>query len=275
MISVSLIKSFDKFRKIKKVWNHLVLESKCVSVFTTFDWVNMWINCFNIHRNLFIIIVKDNHKYIGIAPFYLSDNRTIKFLGDGISDYGSIIASKKWENVVYYHIFNYLLTVSDKWNSIALNEVSEKNPLINYIANNLKYNQFEYVSSTASICPHIILGESWNDYYKKLNRKFRRNLRNAQNLLDKASNFQFFINLKTISPEIQQKLLAIHRKRMIHKNKRRRSESFYQFIMATITNFTTQITPSISILTINGAIAAYGIGYIYQDTLYYWNMATG
>lgn len=134
--TVNQINAFDELNALKQEWNALLNKSKDKTIFLTHEWIVNWWKCFGQDKELFVLIVKNNERIVGIVPLMLK-NKKIKFIGTPQSDYCDFIIGEKKEGVLKV-IYEYLLKNKKLWNSISLEEIPENSSSLSLSKNILK-----------------------------------------------------------------------------------------------------------------------------------------
>lgn len=100
-IKVSEITSPVIFKDLKSCWRSLLLDQSHLSFFLSWEWMHTWWHHYAaINDKLCIFIFEEGYEIIGIAPLYIQNNKTIRFIGTGepeseevASEYLDIICS--------------------------------------------------------------------------------------------------------------------------------------------------------------------------------------
>ena len=205
---IELIDETEKFKNLKKEWNSLLEKSEEKdNIFLKWEWLFNWWKIYKSkNKELFILIVKDKDKIVGIAPFFLlkyklvsffPSVRQIMFLGTGevCSDFLDIITFPQLRAKIFEEIFKFLVQDVQKFSGnkffdiLLLGNIPEDSmsiPLLKKTAKkfDLNFNLFPFTE-----CPVIELPKTVEDFKKTLNksdrnkifRKFRRLKENFPN----------------------------------------------------------------------------------------------
>ncbi|MGK0271579.1 MAG: CelD/BcsL family acetyltransferase involved in cellulose biosynthesis [Cocleimonas sp.] len=129
---LKIIESINDFENIREEWNMLYDESEKATIFSSWDWMFTWWEVFNkaINSKLFILVIYQNEKLIGIAPFHISHSfpksliqgRTISFIGCGeetpdkiVSQYADFIVRPEHESLMISSVSRYLNETKSQW----------------------------------------------------------------------------------------------------------------------------------------------------------------
>ena len=147
---------FNTFQDIEKEsWNELVSQNNVNTIFQTYEWNKAWWEIYGEGSSLFIVCVKDDNKFIGIAPLVIyrgKVKRFLKFIGHGRSDYLDFIYLRGKGKILDL-IFEFIKNKSDEWDEIVLDRIPDYSPTSRSIGEIchakgifcLKYNTRPYV----------------------------------------------------------------------------------------------------------------------------------
>ena len=185
--TIERIDTIDQITPLKSEWNSLLKKSETNIIFLTFEWIISWWKCFGKEKELFILLVKDNEKLVGIAPLMITTLnlgikiKKIEFIGTPLSNYCDFIISEKCEDKrdVLRSIYDYLLKEKDSWDIISLKEIPEVSSTLTISEEILKSSNVLFSIFPDNISPIIIFEESERkEIEKKLNKKdIKRKLR--------------------------------------------------------------------------------------------------
>lgn len=124
LLHIIHIDTLEALNALKEEWNTLLTNCKDKNIFLTHEWITTWWEYFSERRDLFILLVKENERLIGIAPLMLTLKK-IEFIGTPLSDYCDFIIEKEHEEALKA-IYGHLLENRKLWRSISLGEIPEK-----------------------------------------------------------------------------------------------------------------------------------------------------
>ncbi len=189
-----LVSEVAALHQVAKPWRELPTASPMNSP----DWLIPWWNHFGCPKRankairitgaeLFcILVVEDDGKLIGLAPWYLVRNslgiRTIRFLGDGhvCSDHLSILAAAEFADAACQQIAEFLMTdVKQDWDTIDLEAIDRDDPVMTRFAQQMGGAHGCLVQSREMPCTwRFDLPMSWDElidgYSKNRRKKLRR-----------------------------------------------------------------------------------------------------
>lgn len=175
-MEIKRISKEEDFFKLKDNWNSLLQESGSENIFLTWEWLYNWWNVFKQKNDeLFILLGSEGSKIVGIAPFYISNNRykEIHFLATGIvcSEYLSFIVTKENRKNFSIEVFEYLSKNSDSWDLLYLESLSSDDALIGFIkSGQTKLKKWRWSVLKEHICFYLPLLSSIEDTKTIMNR---------------------------------------------------------------------------------------------------------
>ncbi len=71
-MDIEVISEYKNFISLEEEWNSLLEKCPNENVFLRHEWFRCWWEAFGKNKQLYIILVKDTGKIIGIAPLMIS-----------------------------------------------------------------------------------------------------------------------------------------------------------------------------------------------------------
>ena len=225
MMHVTRVSSTEDFAALRDQWDNLLSVSKADTVFLTWEWAFSWWEAFRqADTDLFVLVVTENEKTLGIAPLVLTRRRfggllalrEMKFLGADVvgGDYlDFIIDSRADERQVLRTIFEYIQHHGAEWDFLHLTEVPETSanvPQVAAVAQDLRYR---FSQGIRHVCPGAALPETWPAMEALLNKDFRRNLKyERRQLLEKRGGIFHLCDERNLEAEVDA-FWTLHEKR--------------------------------------------------------------
>jgi len=132
-VSVACIEDIAGFRALRREWAELHTSCPYTTPFNSWDWSFSWWQAYGAPRQLKIVTFRSGPTLIGIAPFFLTAERTdvrvrcrvLRLIGDGSfdSDYLCILAAPDALPRVADLLVQWLRDRSD-WDALVLREMS-------------------------------------------------------------------------------------------------------------------------------------------------------
>src|SRR5262249_6996870 len=188
-LSVRVIELDEGFASLRERWNGLLARSKSNTIFLTWEWLYTWRQYFGNGRDLEIMLVEQDDKLVGIAPFFREKARVrgviplqnLQWLGTGEvgSDYLNLIAEPGYEDEVCGAVCAEIRSGSSRWDLLRLTDMPEESDSYkNFHARFTKDRNFNCREGRRYICPYIELkSHSWESYLESLSANMRYNLR--------------------------------------------------------------------------------------------------
>ncbi|MCW8934286.1 MAG: GNAT family N-acetyltransferase [Gammaproteobacteria bacterium] len=175
----------------KETWNKLVSTNATNSIFQTYEWFISWWECFENDNDLIFLVAYENNSINAFAPLMLSNSTlgssTIKFVGDGNSDYCDFVI-KGNRNKAINAFLSYLDTSNIKWTSFELNNIPSNSTSRACIESFCINNNLHVKIRNSTPTPTLILNKNIEDV-KKLTKKY--SVTRHVNKLNKAGNVTF------------------------------------------------------------------------------------
>ncbi len=276
------INSDERFSSLKDIWNQVLEKNNFGTIFSTFEWLNTWWECFGQDNKLFILLAQDKEEIIGIAPLMIEQRKilrcvpikAISFIGTGISDYADFII-KVERKAVLNSFFKYIWKNKHLWDEIDLREIREDSSNLEMIRDILKNGPCSYEISCLGKCPYIPIRGDWDSFYSSLSKSFRQDIRTQYNRLKKNGSRYGFSHVQDhIDDAFLSQLIVMHLDSINLKNKKsflesKEGKSFFKRI---IEGYRKKGKVVINIMKVGYEIAAYFVGFLFQGRYYYWNV---
>ena len=218
-IKISVISTLSDMMEIRNDWTTLFNSSIKPNVFGTWEWQYQSAQLLSRDKKLSIITIYSGKKLIAIFPTKIVRKRfvglfttdTIKCLGGAITDYNVLIVRNRY------------LSTAVK----ALGDYFQRNRLILDMENTLPgtalyifclylqkcgFRPLAYETKTAL---GAILGSNYEDFHNGLKKKFRKNLRNNRNVMDRKKGYTYQTGSE--DKELLDKLIRLHTARWRYK----------------------------------------------------------
>jgi CelD/BcsL family acetyltransferase involved in cellulose biosynthesis len=269
----------DQWRDMREEWNQLLHESAVASFFLTWEWLYSWAQvCLTTERTLWVLLLRDKSRLVGIAPLYLAIDRSgplavreLRYIGtpESGADYIDVICAKGYEKKIANDLFNYLNgDMTNQWDQLTLSDIR---------ADSLFLINFEMVieekgkASTlnrSSYCPVVELPESEEALYAAMSpgwrKKFKQDSRVAQR--DYQLSHQ-----QVRGADVADALTTFFE---LYQEKGGRSvHPVKPIIQNLMDKYTEQAPLQLDTLVIDGTDVAALLHFEYRDTLYMYLMA--
>jgi len=185
MNSVTLIRTQRDFDALEPVWQELLKNDRHHTIFQTFAWQSTWWNNLGGEATLYVLLVMDRDRPIGIAPLMQSpgSHRTIQFIGTPNADYSDVIGCEKERTIDA--VVNFLNAHGDDWDVIELSQIPDTSPSLVCLRELLDKQRLPHLIRTTEKCmAYVYDGEDADRAEFKLKRN--KTLRNYINFYEKT-----------------------------------------------------------------------------------------
>lgn len=178
--------TFEQVHEYGVCWDDLLNMSKDNHVFQTLEWQETWWKHFGAKRRLVLLAVEDHGRILALAPLMdsmyrlsIAKMRIIGFIGAPASDYQSFILVG--ESASYARmILDYIKGLP--WDCIELKNI----PNGSETAKELKTSSGKPLAlkeREMDVCTFVPLPNTFDEYFQKLHKKMRHNLRQRERRL--------------------------------------------------------------------------------------------
>jgi CelD/BcsL family acetyltransferase involved in cellulose biosynthesis len=180
VVEVVWMKDSD-FQKMSDIWNRVLEKSRSNNIFLTWEWISTWWKHFGEGRKLLVLLLKKDGRIIGIVPLMYAQKKMnlvslgmIEFIGVGLADYSDLILTEEEEDCINA-IFDFLERLHLEWDVMDLRHIPGNSDTANMIQRVGRKRGYPIVRKE-TICQYVPLDRSWEEYYRTLSAKMRKNL---------------------------------------------------------------------------------------------------
>ena len=198
-MDIEVVTQYEVFLSLNSLWDDLLSKTSSNMICLTHDWFKCWWNAYGKdyeeNQNLFILLIKDNGKYVGIIPLKTSQVKyrgfkikKIGFIESGISPrLDFILTSKKEESI--REVINFLKG-QKVWDILVLRKFVEASKNYKLLRKILEEQNITF-GIEPSLCDPIIQTDGdWDNFFSGRSVKFRKSLRNKINKAEKLVPLQ-------------------------------------------------------------------------------------
>ena len=201
LLKVKKIETIQDFQNVRKDWKRLLSISRIDNIFLTWEWLFSWWEAYSKGKELIILLLhEDNDDLIGIAPFYITYERSLgipirvlRLVGseEVCSEYLDVIAKKNKTNEVTKAIALFLKDHIE-WDILHLLDVSE-HCIINDVLREMEEESNIICTDTIKTTnPFISLPENEDIFMASLGHHKRSNIKRREKKLAKEHGFSIF-----------------------------------------------------------------------------------
>lgn len=269
---------------LPSAWTKILTKMQEPNPQFTYEWVSTCWEVFGEKKELLLITITDNGKIIGIAPLMITDtvskigfkSRKLTFVGDGLTDYHDILIGDKQREEALETLFEFIFKENQSWDVVQLRNVPANSPNLPVLEHALRHRPSQFVERILVQCPYIPINSSWEVYCNTLPSKLIGEIRRAEKKLSQIGGIAFSREHKlTDTTTTLNGIATVHSKRQESKNR----DSWYsnekrrQFALLILERFSEKGWLDLSMLAVGERIAAYALGFLYNNAVFYWNTA--
>ncbi len=191
MIRVDKITHPAAFAALEPIWNSVLEASASNTLTLTYEWLSTWWHVFNDHRELYILLVRDDEAVIGLAPmlkrrvqqYGLLSLRRLEFLATGedeadelCSDYLDFICVRGREEEALGAILQTLHADAD-WDEMWLPEMSAQSVNLPLLKTFCARQETHTEARGEALTLYLPLNQSWENLLQNTGSDFRRRIR--------------------------------------------------------------------------------------------------
>ena len=168
-MTIEVINHLADLESLRPEWSALWNRSPEATPFQSPEWLVPWTRHLFKGGEISVVTTREGGILTGIAPFFRwgLEQRTVSFLGAGISDYGDVLGEACPRSG---------LSAIGEWDLLDLQELRSASPVLQLGP-----------GEQCSVCPVLAL----RDYPASMDRKHTVDLRRARNRLEKSHTVQF------------------------------------------------------------------------------------
>ncbi len=172
------------FAGLESQWNVLLTAGGTGTCHSTFEWLFTWWKHFGRDRQLVLVTTAEAGKLVGLAPFYseadASGNRTLHFLGEGLSDYADLIVLPERPDITDA-LMAALLKDHAQWSAVDFEELPEWSVHSSFYERLAAAGGHAVLQGRTVRCPYLPITTTWEDFFSTMGNSFRHDLHNKQN----------------------------------------------------------------------------------------------
>ncbi len=203
-MELEVVQDINRFKELREDWDSLLEKSSSKSVFLTWEWLFNWWLHFKNHKELLILLVKDETtgQIVGIAPFCLQELRLLYFFkfskiiyigsDKAASDFLDFIIHPGSEDDVVKLIYEYLNHNGARWDVVEMGPVDECSSSIGLVKETAN-GRHRMVTLKAQVCPYLKLTENYEKQLQSLSPNMRQNLRRRTKCFENERGMSFSI----------------------------------------------------------------------------------
>jgi CelD/BcsL family acetyltransferase involved in cellulose biosynthesis len=268
----------DGFDALAAEWNRLLQRTRFNSIFLTHEWQTTWWRHLGSGA-LWILAFRspESNQLVGIAPLYLvthsSGDRTLHLVGClEVSDYLDLIIAEGWEDEVYTHLIEWLLSdAAPSWDRVDLCNLPEISLTYRSLAERMRASGLAVDVFQEDVAPQFKLPFRYETYLQEqVDKKQRHEIRRKQRRAEREAVVGFYLVGPEHSLEVEvEDFVALQRASRIDKSEFMTPE-MHRFFLAAARKLSDAGWLRLAFLTLNGekAAALYAFEYDRRFLLY-------
>jgi CelD/BcsL family acetyltransferase involved in cellulose biosynthesis len=185
-----LVRDFTSFLKLEPEWSELMDRSGMKNPFMRHEWIRAWWECFGQGKEMYILVARSCGQICAIAPLMLTRRpmygirvRRLEFIYNSHTPRCDFILDGGAEGALEA-VWASLACTGD-WQVMVLQQVPEDSVTAPAIASLAARDGFRAGSWAATEAPFVALSGNWDEFWRRLARKHRSNMRNRFRRLDR------------------------------------------------------------------------------------------
>jgi hypothetical protein len=196
---ITEITDYTDLITLKETWNALLEHSqKSDNVFLRHEWFDVWWQAFGANKEMFVLLYHYKNKLLGIAPLMIFKNsykgipyKRLGFIEDPNAPSMNFIVQHGEEQRAIHTFLEYLQHKKQKWHVSVLTKIPKSTPTIAICRSLFDTQSIKYIVRSGQNSPYIPMDSDWETFLKTTSAKFRKQLRNKINKLQKAGEVKF------------------------------------------------------------------------------------
>ena len=210
------ITTTGEFERLAREWMDLFQATGRENAFLSFEWMFTWWKHWGGRHRLALIAVRDaQERLVGLAPLYIArglGGRRLSFLADAHvgSDYLGILARPECERPAVEAIARQVIGRRREWDYVELRDARD-GPLLAALCAALEQTGMRAHKTPASVCHHIPLPASFDEYLAHISINLRSNFRRRWRVIQRTAPTEF--TALTDSPDLEEgfpELIRLH-----------------------------------------------------------------
>lgn len=178
------ITTLADLQALKNAWDNLVAKYPEPALGQTFSWIYNWYVCRQQTARPYILLVKDDHGIVAVAPFVRSQIRrhgiqmnAMGLVCDEFCPEFMIAPERSDESI--RAMLDHLLAKIDAWDILQFTKIKADSLDTGILIQEIDRRGLWRAEDTNSSVPYIEITPDWDGYYNSLSSKFRQNIRRS------------------------------------------------------------------------------------------------
>lgn len=242
-ITIERIDNLDQLEAFKSDWNRILFENETRTVELTYEWQTTFWKHVGRDSSLFVLIVKQGDRVIGIAPLRLKLSkkfgiplRQLQFIAADESNFQDFIIAEQ-HLVVLECIKDYLVQNKALWDVFYLTHVPEESSTVSFLSKQTT-SSIQYRLLPPEKCIYANGNKTWAEHTQMRSKKANKKIRQRLNRLEEDGE------VKTFYCQNPQELIEnLEKFFVLHRNKWNQTTTPSQFNDENYRNFYLEVSP--------------------------------
>lgn len=194
MLTVEEITNFDSFLDLEQEWNSLLEETLTNTVFLRHEWFKCWWKTYGVGKKLFVLLVKEEDKLIGITPLMISKDyfrgfpiRKIGFIENNEVARSNFISPYS-QNQIIEETITHLIRKRALWDVLIFNKIPMDTDTPEVLQTICRKKGVAFLRQPSLHSPFLQINSDWDSFYKNMSQRFKKRLRYNNNRLKKLGD---------------------------------------------------------------------------------------
>jgi CelD/BcsL family acetyltransferase involved in cellulose biosynthesis/peptidoglycan/xylan/chitin deacetylase (PgdA/CDA1 family) len=194
MLRVARYQTWQELQELRSRWNSLLSCSSSDTVFLTWQWCEAWWKNYGSGREISVLAAWDKEELVGVAPLYVDPVRLygkswrrLRFIGDGShdSDYLDCFVKLGCEAETMAAFAGHLGDERESWDWMELDGPRKASACVVALLACAREKNWALKVEPVT-CSTLRLPNSWEDYLRMLEPRFRTKVRSSLALLNNS-----------------------------------------------------------------------------------------
>ena len=272
-----IVTSTQEFQGLQDIWEGLYRSSANHTPYQSWEWNFSWWQRLGGREELRLIVVEENERVIGLAPFVRRKKffgwplAHLGFIGQKRTDYLDFVVQAGAEPIFFRELREALKSMQAEWQFVELKDVPEASASWAHLFREISAAFPVFELDLQRVCVTIPLTPDWESFLQTLGKRTRKDVGYDRRYFEKnfAADFKIFTNSSAVLEGFRD-LASIYQARwQEEKGAGRLAENnVMQFEHEICEEFTRRGDFRLYVMYANGKPAAGLSGYVKNDKLY-------
>lgn len=275
LLKVERVADYAEFSRLREEWNRFLTHSRQNCPFLTHQWFDAWWMSFGKGKDLEILLVRDElNNMAGLAPLMSEDGGLSFIANHEVTDFCDFISLKKYQERFYLTLLDWLHERASDFSRMEFINIPASSPTTSEFARLASTRGFICRIEETEVAPAVSLPDTFAKYLHNLERKNRHELRRKIRKLESRGpvHIERVMEPAEINMAIQ-RFISLHRKSEPAKQEFWQKEGVPEFFQKLLSLFSLEEWTELYLLTIEGMLIGALVDFLYDDTLFLYNVA--